>query len=397
MIPRAFQQYLVVTASYWAFTITDGALRMLVVLFFHNLGYSPIEVATLFLLYELFGVVTNLVGGWLAARLGLNRTMQAGLILQIISLAMLLVDQSNLTVVYVMVAQALSGIAKDLNKMSAKSSIKQLVPTDAPGQLYRWVSLLTGSKNALKGFGFFLGAMLLALIGFRSSVGVMALGLSVVFIANCCLLDKGIGKTAFKPKFSEVFSTSASVNRLSAARLFLFGSRDVWFVVALPVFLQSQLMWSHMQVGTLLALWVVGYGFIQTLAPKVTGLQQGIIPTGKTALEWSMLLLLVPLLIVAAIYLDFFAEHAVVVGLLAFGAVFAINSSVHSFLIVSYAKEEGGSLDIGFYYMANAAGRLVGTLLSGVVYQQFGFEACLLVSAVFILSVSMISIGLPRF
>ena len=396
MMERALQQYLVVTAGYWVFTMTDGALRMLVVLFFHNLGYSPLEVATLFLLYEFFGIVTNLLGGWLAARVGLNVTMQVGLFLQIVSLAMLLVDQSVLSVVYVMVAQALSGIAKDLNKMSAKSSIKLLVPSDAQGQLYRWVAILTGSKNTLKGVGFFLGGALLAWLGFQGAVALMAIVLVMVLTLSGLLLDKNLGKTSYKPKFTEIFSKSAAVNRLSAARLFLFGSRDVWFVVALPVYLQSELHWHHMQVGMMMAAWIVGYGFVQTIAPKITGVDRGKVPDGKTAFEWSIALCLLPLVIAGGLYFNITAEYVLIGGLLIFGAVFAVNSSVHSFLIVSYAKEEGVSLDVGFYYMANAAGRLLGTLLSGVVFQWYGLEACLVVSTVFIFITSIISIKLPR-
>ncbi len=247
------QQYLVVTGSYWGFTLTDGALRMLVLLYFHGLGYSPLEVAMLFLLYEFFGVVTNLLGGWLAARLGLNVTLRVGLLLQVIALAMLLVDPAMLSVAYVMAAQALSGIAKDLNKMSAKSSIKLLVHGEAQAKLYHWVALLTGSKNTLKGIGFFVGALLLAALGFRGAIGVLAGALVVVFLASTFLLKRDMGKAHFKPKFTDVFSKSATVNRLSLARFFLFGARDVWFVVALPVFLQSQLQWSHTQVGSLLA------------------------------------------------------------------------------------------------------------------------------------------------
>ncbi|MGB5180198.1 MAG: MFS transporter, partial [Gammaproteobacteria bacterium] len=52
----ATRNYLVVTVGYWAFTVTDGAIRMLVVLYFHLLGYSPFEVAMLFLFYEFFGI-----------------------------------------------------------------------------------------------------------------------------------------------------------------------------------------------------------------------------------------------------------------------------------------------------------------------------------------------------
>ena len=108
------RQYLVITGNYWAFTLTDGALRMLVVLHFHSLGYSPLQIALLFLFYEFFGVVTNLVGGWVGARIGLNRTMNIGLGLQVLALCMLLVPSAMLTVTWVMGAQAISGIAKDL-------------------------------------------------------------------------------------------------------------------------------------------------------------------------------------------------------------------------------------------------------------------------------------------
>lgn len=282
----AIRQYLTVTGCYWAFTLTDGALRMLVVLYFHGLGFSPLQVATLFLLYEFFGIVTNLLGGWLAARIGLNHTLQAGMLLQVLALAMLLVDASMLSVAYVMVAQALSGIAKDLNKMSAKSSIKALVSADAQGRLYRWVALLTGSKNAMKGIGFFLGAMLLAVLNFRGAIAVLAAVLVLVLIAGLLLLKEELGKSSYKAKFTELFSTSAVVNRLSVARFFLFGARDVWFVVALPVFLQSQLQWSYAEVGTLLAVWVIGYGVVQSFAPALTR-RLGRLPDGKAAAGWG--------------------------------------------------------------------------------------------------------------
>ena len=392
----ALRQYITITASYWTFTVTDGALRMLVVLYFHSLGYSPLEVASLFLLYEFFGVITNLFGGWLAARTGLNTTLHLGLALQIIALGMLLVDSSMLTVVYVMVAQALSGIAKDLNKMSAKSSIKMLVPDNAQSKLYQWVSRLTGSKNALKGFGFFLGALLLSGLGFQGAVAMMAAVLLVVFIASYLLLDSHMGKTTFKPKFTDIFSKSPAVNRLSAARFFLFGSRDVWFVVALPVFLQSQLNWNYTEVGGLLATWIIGYGIVQTFAPVITGIQRGKTPDGKTAFEWALALCVLPALIAVVMQLSWNVSQSLVIGLLVFGALFAVNSSIHSYLIVAYAKEDGVSLDVGFYYMANAAGRLTGTILSGLVYQAYGLEACLMISTGFIIITSIISVRLPR-
>jgi MFS family permease len=280
------RQYLLVTANYWAFTLTDGALRMLVVLHFHALGYSPLQIALLFLFYELFGVVTNLVGGWLGARLGLNRTMNLGLALQVVALAMLLLPAASLTVAWVMAAQALSGIAKDLNKMSAKSAIKLLVPGEAQGALYRWVALLTGSKNALKGVGFFLGGALLGALGFQLAIACMAALLTLVWLSSVLLLKKDLGRARAQPKFRDLFSKSPAINRLSAARLFLFGARDVWFVVALPVFLATSLGWDHWSVGSFLALWIIGYGVVQSAAPWLTGSKAGRVPDGRSAWRW---------------------------------------------------------------------------------------------------------------
>lgn len=395
-LPDAIRQYLVVTLSYWAFTISDGALRMLVVLFFHQLGYSPLEVAMLFVLYEFFGIVTNLTGGWLAARLGLNITLHAGLLLQIIALAMLLVDPAWLTVAYVMVAQALSGIAKDLNKMSAKSSIKMLVADDQQSTLFKWIALLTGSKNALKGVGFFIGAALLYWLGFRGAILVLAGVLAIVLVWSISFLKRDLGRSSFKPKFRDVLSKSPVVNRLSAARFFLFGSRDVWFVVALPVFLHAQLQWPTIYIGALLATWVIGYGIVQALAPKLTGFSKQHAPDGYQVWLWSLPLMLLPLIIAAAVYWQVGVMWALTVGLLIYGVLFAINSAVHSYLIVAYADEDGVSLDVGFYYMANAGGRLAGTVLSGWIYQTAGLAACLLASALMIAAASIISRLLPR-
>ncbi len=395
-LPEAIRQYLVVTLSYWAFTISDGALRMLVVLFFHQLGYSPLEVAMLFVLYEFFGIVTNLTGGWLAARLGLNITLHAGLLLQIIALAMLLVDPAWLTVAYVMVAQALSGIAKDLNKMSAKSSIKMLVADDQQSTLFKWIALLTGSKNALKGVGFFIGAALLYWLGFRGAILVLAGVLAIVLVWSISVLKRDLGRSSFKPKFRHLLSKSPVVNRLSAARFFLFGSRDVWFVVALPVFLHAQLQWPTIYIGALLATWVIGYGIVQALAPKLTGFSKQHAPDGYQVWLWSLPLMLLPLLIAAAVYWQVGVMWALTAGLLIYGVLFAINSAVHSYLIVAYADEDGVSLDVGFYYMANAGGRLAGTVLSGWIYQSAGLAACLLVSAMMIAAASIISRLLPR-
>jgi predicted MFS family arabinose efflux permease len=397
----AIRQYLVVTGNYWAFTLTDGALRMLVVLHFHGLGYSPLEIALLFLFYEIFGVITNLVGGWLGAHLGLNRTMNIGLALQVIALAMLLVPAAWLTVPWVMAAQALSGIAKDLNKMSAKSSIKLLVPADAQSTLYKWVALLTGSKNALKGVGFFLGGALLMWLGFAGAVAAMAVALALVWLLSLMLLKQDLGKAKNKPRFRDIFSKSRAINILSAARMFLFGARDVWFVVALPVFLSQTLGWNHSQTGGFLALWVIGYGMVQALAPRITGKSAGKVPDGRAATGWAALLTLLPGLIALGLLFELNPATVLIGGLLLFGAVFAINSSLHSYLIVSYAGKDGVSLDVGFYYMSNAMGRLIGTLLSGWVFQlagqgSAGLQACLWISLVFLLLATLISLKLPE-
>lgn len=385
------RQYLLVTGNYWAFTLTDGALRMLVVLHFHTLGYSALEIALLFLFYEFFGIVTNLLGGWLGARIGLNRTMNIGLAMQVLALAMLLVPASLLTVPWVMTAQALSGIAKDLNKMSAKSAIKLLVPQGENQALYRWVALLTGSKNSLKGAGFFLGGALLWWLDFRGAVLAMALMLVLVLSVSLLKLGRDLGVAKSKPKFSEIFSKSANINLLSGARLFLFGARDIWFVVALPVYLSAQLNWSHTEVSSFLALWVIGYGLVQSVAPYLTGKKQSAEPTRAQPVIWS-LLLTVPL-----IGLAFTVEQTaspgqwLIAGLFLFGALFAINSSLHSYLIVNLANRDAVSMDVGFYYMANAAGRLIGTLLSGYLYQAYGLAACLWGAALFILICTLLS------
>lgn len=396
----AIKQYALVTGNYWAFTLTDGALRMLVVLHFHQLGYSPLQIAALFLFYEIFGVVTNLVGGYLGARIGLNRTMNIGLALQVIALALLAVPSQWLTVPLVMGAQALSGIAKDLNKMSAKSAIKQLVPGDQQGALFKWIALLTGSKNALKGVGFFLGGALLAAVGFNTAVILMAAVLALVWLMSVILLQQDLGKAKNKPKFNELFSKSRAINILSAARLFLFGARDIWFVVALPVFLSSQLQWDFWQTGGFLASWVIGYGIVQSIAPMVLRTKTGAAPSGGAALLWAILLALVTALLALALtnaeLMNIPVATVLISGLILFGIVFAINSSLHSYLIVSYAKDDGVSLDVGFYYMANALGRLLGTLLSGWVYQAAGLAACLWVAAAFLLLVSCISVFLPK-
>jgi len=397
-VTSSLRNYLIVTGGYWAFTITDGAIRMLVVLYFHLLGYSPFEVAMLFLFYEFFGIVTNLVGGWLGSRIGLNMTMHIGMGLQVFALALLMAPESWLTVVYVMFAQALSGIAKDLNKMSAKASVKTLLPQNenSDSQLFKWIAILTGSKNALKGFGFFLGALLLQWLEFRGALAVLSGSLFVVLVVSIILLPAGLGKAKNKSKFTRVFSKSPAINWLSAARFFLFGSRDVWFVVALPVYLYSVFEWDFMQVGAFLAIWVIGYGIVQASAPKLirhSHHDRG--PDGATAKLWAFILALFPAAIALGLYVDYEPQIILISGLIIFGFVFAINSAVHSYLIVALSEQDNVSMNVGFYYMANAGGRLTGTVLSGWMYQSYGLIGCLIVSSVFIIAAALLSMRLP--
>ncbi len=395
-LDASIRQYMLVTFNYWNFTLTDGALRMLVVLYFHQLGYGTLAIASLFLFYEFFGVVTNLIGGWLGARLGLNRTMNIGLAMQIIALVMLAVPNPWLTIPWVMAAQALSGIAKDLNKMSAKSAIKTLVPDEQQGALYHWIAVLTGSKNALKGIGFFIGGLLLTAVGFKGAVLIMAGVLTLVLFGSLMGLKQDLGKAKSKPKFSEIFSKSPAINILSAARMFLFGSRDVWFVVALPVYLGTVFDWDHLWVGGFLALWVIGYGIVQSQAPRITGKAQGRVPDGHAAFRWAIGLSIVTAAVAIGISQNWHPQWVITIGLMLFGAVFAVNSSLHSYLIVSYAKGDGVSLDVGFYYMANAMGRLIGTILSGYLFQIGGLAMCLWVSLAFLVLTSIISLWLPK-
>ncbi len=397
----SLRNYAIVTAAYWGFMLTDGALRMLVLLFFHEEGYSPVQLAFLFLLYEFFGIVTNLFGGWLADRFGLKSTLIYGLFLQSGAILMLsFLDASwplALAVPFVMAAQALSGIAKDLTKMSAKTAVKFLIPEDQGAKLFKWVAVLTGSKNAIKGLGFFFGAFLLQTFGFQTALWIMSIGIAVLFFCATFMLPKEIGKTKSSNKLKSIFSQGRNINILSSARVFLFGARDIWFVVGVPIFMVSVMNWSFNKIGAFMAVWVVVYGFIQAMAPKLikkrTGNEK---PDGKVAFELSILLTVSMGLLALCLSQGWFTQISLIVGLYIFGIVFAINSSVHSFLILDYAEGDKAAINVGFYYMANAAGRLVGTLLSGVLYQAGGINACLIGSTIFLLLTTLISLKLLR-
>lgn len=399
MTQRPLAAYVAVTAAYWSFMLSDGALRMLVLLQFHTLGFSPVELAYLFVLYEIAGVVTNLSAGWIAARFGLTSTLYAGLGLQILALLALsqLDPNWNITasVAFVMAVQGASGVAKDLAKMSSKSAVKLLAP-EGEGKLFRWVALLTGSKNAVKGFGFFLGAGLLALFGFVPSVLGMAAILALILAVIVWKMPTGLPQGRKSAKFNEVYSKNSDVNWLSFARMFLFGARDVWFVVGIPVFFYSVLSdgtpeskrAAFYMIGAFMAVWTVLYGVVQANAPRLVGGKETPLPVLVQKLaKFTSALIAIPLILASLIQL--FPGHAiivvvVVIGLLIFGALFAINSSLHSYLILAFTTGERVTMDVGFYYMANAAGRLLGTLLSGLTYQMGGISACLTAASVLI-------------
>ena len=391
--------YAIVTASYWGFTLTDGALRMLVLLHFHSTGMGAIQLAFLFLLYEFCGILTNLLGGWWASRRGLKRTLTSGLLLQVVSLVAL--SFVNLTwlpwmvIAYIMATQALSGIAKDLTKMSAKSAVKVLVPKNQSAEkqergLLKWVALLTGSKNALKGVGFFLGGLLLTLAGFQGALWIMAGCLALIFLISVFGVTADLGQAKKKLKFTQLFAKSSAINRLSAARLFLFAARDVWFVVGLPVFLKAQLDWSFDQVGGFMALWVIGYGMVQASAPKWI---KNADPAGasKSAFRWVFILTLLAVTIATLVQLEQFVLMTIIAGLLLYGVVFAMNSAIHSYLILAFTEDDDVATNVGFYYMANAGGRLLGTLSSGISYYYGGLAACLWVSAVMLIIASTLT------
>ena len=398
--PEGLAAYIAVTAAYWAFMLTDGALRMLVLLHFNTLGFSPIQLAYLFVLYEIAGVITNLSAGWIAARFGLTSTLYAGLILQVVALvALAFLDASwtiTLSVIFVMLVQGLSGVAKDLAKMSSKSAVKLLAPEEDAG-LFRWVAILTGSKNAVKGCGFLIGAVALGVIGFVPSVLGMAAILFVILVVLLLRMPSGLPTGKKGAKFKEVLSKNRNVNWLSLARVFLFGARDVWFVVGIPIYFYTVLSdgtpegnrAAFFMVGTFMAVWIILYGAVQASAPKLLrAKQKSEAQIMGEARFWVGALFFVPLALTIAAYIAgapaLWLTITVVIGLLAFGALFALNSSLHSYLILAFTSSERVTMDVGFYYMANAAGRLIGTLLSGVSYQLGGLPLCLGIAAAMI-------------
>jgi MFS family permease len=399
----ATRNYAIVTAAYWGFTLTDGALRMLVLLHFYRLGYSPFTLAFLFLLYEAAGVLANLIGGWLATRYGIQRMLTVGLVTQITGFTLLSLLNpawtAVMSVAWVVVAQGICGVAKDLTKTASKSAIKvtaDQAKNQGSGQLFKWVAWFTGSKNAMKGFGFFLGGLLLDALGFQHALWAMA-GLLVLVLAGVVgFVPPLMGKSKASKSAKELFAKNAGINALAAARVALFGARDVWFVVGVPVFLYSQ-GWTFTMVGGFLALWTIGYGLVQALAPNIVKRSpDGLTSEVPAARWWSLALALIPVGIATAVWMNVpDLQWWVVGGLGLFGFAFAVNSSVHSYLILAYAGSEKAAEDVGFYYAANALGRFFGTLMSGLLYQWGGLLYALAGSALMLLVCWLLTLGLP--
>jgi MFS family permease len=395
----ATRNYAIVTAAYWGFTLTDGALRMLVLLHFFRLGYSPFTLALLFLLYEAAGIGANLLGGWLATRFGIARMLAVGLASQIVGFVLLSAMSPEWSaawsVAWVVVAQGICGVAKDLTKTASKSAIK-LTAGDASGRLFQWVAFFTGSKNAMKGLGFFLGGLLLELLGFRGALWAMAAALALVLVGVVGSLPPLMGKARASRSARELFGKNRGVNLLAGGRVFLFGARDVWFVVGLPVFLYAS-GWSFPMVGGFLAIWTIGYGLIQAAAPAlVRRSADGLSAEVPAARAWSAALMMVPVLLAGMMLTGLPRPDLFVpIGLCLFGVLFAVNSSIHSYLILAYAGSEKAAEDVGFYYAANAAGRFAGTLLSGVLYMQGGLPACLVGAAIMLALCWILTWSLP--
>jgi MFS family permease len=399
----AERHYAIVTASYWGFTLTDGALRMLVLLHFYRLGYSPFTLAFLFLLYEAAGVLANLIGGWLATRYGIARMLSVGLVMQIAGFGLLSMLDPNwsatLSVAWVVLSQGVCGVAKDLTKTASKSAIKitqAQAKEQGAGQLFKWVAWFTGSKNAMKGVGFFLGGVMLQSLGFQGALWAMAGLLALVLVGVLSALPPLMGKSRASKSAKELFAKNAGINGLAAARVALFGARDVWFVVGVPVYLYST-GWTFSMVSGFVAAWTIGYGLVQAMAPHIVKRSEdGLSSEVPAARWWSAALAVVPLALAAAVAAQ--VPHlvwVVVGGLTLFGFAFAVNSSVHSYLVLAYAGSEKAAEDVGFYYAANALGRFLGTLLSGLLYQWGGLLYALLGSAAMLVVCWGVTLKLP--
>ena len=376
---------------------------MIVLLHFFHLGYSPFILALLFLLYEFVGIFSNLTGGWLTSKFGIKRIILFGFSLQIIGiLSLSFVDNSwnlFLSLIWIIVFQGICGIAKDLTKTASKSAIKVSSETDSKGNLFKLVSWFTGSKNSIKGIGFFLGGFLIQLMDFKLALWFLLLLLLLGFIIISFFIPKTFG--IFKPskRITELLSKSSPINFLSLSRVFMFGSRDIWFVVGLPVFLYSQ-NWSFWMVGSFLAIWTIGYGLIQGLTPLIINRSSdGISKEVMASKFWVFILTIISGILFVELFFNFLnIEKLILITafLIIFGIVFAINSSLHSYLILAFSSSSKTTEDIGFYYAANAVGRFFGTLLSGLLYQFGSIELCLFGTFIFLVVCLFFTMYLPN-
>jgi predicted MFS family arabinose efflux permease len=373
-------------SAYSILTLSDGALRMLVLFHYYTLGYNALDLALVFVLYELFGVIINLVGGKLANRIGLLNSMRLGITLQIITLIALAIPTELPAPWYVMLFQGFAGIAKDITKISAKSAITTISKSNTQG-LFRIIAAVTGAKNALKGVGFFVGGLLLVTLGMR-----IALGALVIWVGIGVILTFIVTSTfpAAKTKsIRGILSPLATVNRLAAARVFLFGARDVWQAIALPIFVATAPNWGFWQSGSVMALYTIGYGFIQAFTPRI--LANVRTPDGRVTALLAVIPAVICLTGAWVAQLRNLAVEPVLLIVLLFSIAFAINSAVHSFLIAAYAEEGSVSLDIGLYYSANSLGRLFGTLASGWCYLEWGIIGAMIGAGVMFIPAALLA------
>ena len=238
-------------------------------LHFNQLGYTPVQLAFLFLLYEFFGIVTNLVGGWLAARTGLRFTLVLGLALQVVALGLLAFLNREwsmaLSVAYVMGCQALSGIAKDLTKMSAKSAVKVLVPE---GRRVRAVQVGRGADR-LEERAERRGLLRRRASCSRCSASAARLrrwptGVLVVLVFVLASLPAAIGQAKKKPTFTGILSNSPGINVCRwrgsrCSRRVTSGSSS-----ACRFFWRACSAGRSPRSAAFMALWVIAYGGVQS-------------------------------------------------------------------------------------------------------------------------------------
>lgn len=385
---QTLKPFVVISSSYLLFTITDGGVRTIVLFNAFERDFTAFQVSLMFVLYELAGVVTNFLAGIAGARWGLRSTLLAGLCLQVVGIGMLFGWQKSFTkteaIIFVTVAQMLSGIAKDLVKLGGKAVTKLVTPEGKEGRLFKMVSMITGLKNSLKGVGMFIGAALVQVTYF-GALGTM-LGIVLLAVPWAVLsLESDLGRMRRENiTLSSIFKKNHNVNFLSAARFFLFASRDAWFEVPLPFYLRSPegFGWERAAAGAFLGGWVIMYGQVQSWTPQLFSKPLRQFPANKYhATLWVAILLVIPALLGSVMqFSDVFQSGTsqaakiaiVVVALVAFAVVFAVNSSIHSYLVVKYSEGDKVAMNVGFYYMSNAAGRLIGTLVGGALFQWVG-------------------------